>query len=66
MIMKTQFITDSSGKKLAVMLPVKEYEKIMEELDDIRLYDEAKNDKSKGVPMADAFKKIEVKRKKHA
>jgi PHD/YefM family antitoxin component YafN of YafNO toxin-antitoxin module len=35
-----QFITDNKGKKLSVILPIKEYKKIMEELEelvDIRL-----------------------------
>ena len=44
---KTQFITDSKGKKLAVILPINDYEKIIEQLEDIedvRLYDEAKKD----------------------
>ena len=41
-----KYITDTTGKKL-VVLPVKEFENIMlqlEELDDIRLYDEAKKE----------------------
>ena len=39
------FITDDKGKKISVVLPMKEYENIMErldDLDDIKLYDEAK------------------------
>jgi len=41
----TQFIKDETGKKLAVILPMAEYEKMLEdveELEDIRLYDEVK------------------------
>jgi len=41
------FITDKKGKKISVILPIEEYERIWEELDeleDIRLYDEAKNE----------------------
>ena len=41
----TQFIKDETGKKLAVILPMEEYEKMLEdveELEDIRLYDEVK------------------------
>ena len=41
----TQFIKDEEGKKLAVILPMAEYEKMIEdieELEDIRLYDEVK------------------------
>lgn len=40
-----QYIKDDTGKNVAVVLSVKEYNQIMEELeelDDIRLYDEAK------------------------
>ncbi len=42
-----QFITDANGVKLSVVLPIDEFEAIMEELDeleDIKLYDEAKRD----------------------
>lgn len=45
--MKTQFVTDDHGKKLAVILPIKDYQKMIEELEDledIRLYDEAKKE----------------------
>ncbi len=40
-----QYITDNKGNKLSVVLPIKEYEKLIEELEDladVRLYDEAK------------------------
>jgi hypothetical protein len=42
-----QFITDVNGVKLSVVLPIDEFEAIMEELDeleDIKLYDEAKRE----------------------
>jgi PHD/YefM family antitoxin component YafN of YafNO toxin-antitoxin module len=45
--MKTQFVTDDHGKKLAVILPIKDYQKMLEELEDledVRLYDEAKKE----------------------
>lgn len=45
--MKTQFVTDDLGKKIAVILPIKKYEKILEQLEDredVFLYDEAKRD----------------------
>lgn len=65
--MRTQFITDNSGNKLAVILPIKEYNKMvdeLEELEDIRLYDEAtKNDTGERIAMNEAFKMIEAKRK---
>ncbi len=66
--MKTQFVTDDHGKKLAVILSMKEYQKIveeLEELDDVRAYDEAKkNDTGERISMEEAFKAIEAKRKK--
>lgn len=40
-----RYIIDSKGKKIAVVLPVRDYQKILEELEeleDIRLYDQAK------------------------
>lgn len=64
--MKTQYVTDDHGKKVAVILPVKDYEKIMEELDElecIKAYDKAKARKQEFVPAADVFKAIEQKRK---
>ena len=42
-----QYIKDTNGKKSLVILPVKEFDAIMEELEeleDIRLYDEAKKE----------------------
>jgi hypothetical protein len=63
-----QFITNKKGKKLSVVLPMKEYQKIMEdleELEDIRLYDEAMSRKEKSIPIDQAFKQIEAKRKKN-
>lgn len=43
---KPQYITDNTGKKISVVLPIKDFQAIMEELeelDDVKLYDEAKN-----------------------
>lgn len=62
-----QFITDNKGKKISVVLPIKEYKKIMEELEeleDIRLYDDAMSGKEPSLPIDKAFKLIEAKRKK--
>ncbi len=42
-----QFIKDSNGKKTLVVLSLEEFETIieeLEELEDIKLYDEAKNE----------------------
>ena len=62
-----QYIRDTAGKSL-VVLPQHEFNVLMEELDeleDIRLYDEAKkNDTGEHIPMDEAFKIIEANRNK--
>ena len=61
-----QYITDNAGRKISVVLPMKDFKNIMNELDeleDIRLYDEAKATKERSIPIDDAFKMIEAKRK---
>lgn len=60
--MKTQYTTDITGKKVSVILPIKDYEKILdelEELEDIKAYDRAKARKSEAVPFEQAIKEIE-------
>jgi hypothetical protein len=45
--MKTQFLTDEKGKKTAVLLPIEKYNKMIEQLEDlhdVKLYDEAKRE----------------------
>ena len=62
-----QYITDNAGKKISVILPLKAFKSILEELeefDDIRRYDEAKASGEPSVPIDEAFKMIEAKRKK--
>ena len=64
--MRTQYITNDMGKKLAVVLPIQDYQKMiekLEDLDDIRLYDGAKASKAPSIPLDEAFKMIEAKRK---
>jgi hypothetical protein len=64
--MATQFITDSKGKKIAVILPIEDYKKMIEDLediDDVRLYDEVKQLNEPSIPIEEAFKLIESKRK---
>lgn len=56
-----QFVVDPKGEKVAVILTIKEYEEILtelEELEDIRLYDEAKvEDSGKRISVSDYRKK---------
>ena len=62
-----QYIKDANGNKSMVILPAKEFDAIMEaieDMEDVRLYDEAqKNDDGKRIPMEEAFKMIEDERK---
>lgn len=63
--METQFLTDSKGNKTAVVLTIKKYNKLMErleDLEDIRAYDEAKkNDDGLRINFADYLKRREAK-----
>ncbi|WP_281238112.1 hypothetical protein [Flavobacterium praedii] len=65
--MGTQFLTDEKGNKTAVLLPIKKYNKMIEQLEDlhdIKLYDEAKrDDDGTSISIDEAFKIIEEKRK---
>jgi PHD/YefM family antitoxin component YafN of YafNO toxin-antitoxin module len=61
-----QYIKDTAGKKL-VVIPAKQFDSMMEELEeleDIKRYDAAKKRKQKFVDADKAFKQIEDKRKK--
>ncbi|MFD2145230.1 hypothetical protein [Mucilaginibacter antarcticus] len=62
-----QYIKDADGNKSLVILPAIEFDKLMEELEDledVRLYDEAKgNDTGERIPMNEVFKSIESNRR---
>ena len=63
--MRTQFVTDDNGKKLAAIIPMKRYNKILDDLDmleDIKLYDKAKQGKQEFIDAEQAFKEIEENR----
>lgn len=59
--LKHQFVTDRQGEKVAVIVPILEYEKMMEELEDledIKLYDESKvADSGERISLSDYMKK---------
>jgi hypothetical protein len=62
-----QFITDSEGNKLSAILPIDEFQSILEELEDledIRLYDASKSDMEPAIAKEEAMKIIEDERKK--
>jgi len=61
------YLEDNKGKKVAIVIPISQYNKMIEELEDledVRLYDEAKkNDTGERIPMEEAFKMIDAKRR---
>jgi PHD/YefM family antitoxin component YafN of YafNO toxin-antitoxin module len=62
--MKTQFITDEKGNIISIVIPLEEYRRMMEdleELEDIRLFDEVKAKKEKSIPFEDYLKKRQRK-----
>lgn len=61
-----KYITDNKGKKVSVVLPLKEFKSMiegLEELEDIKIFDEVKKSKESSLPIDKAFKIIESKRK---
>jgi hypothetical protein len=57
----TQFLTNEKGEKVAVVIGIEEYEKLLEELEDledIRAYDEAMASGETPVPFEQAIAEI--------
>ncbi len=66
MNLNPQYITDNIGKKISIVLPIKDFEALLEkikELEDIKLYDEVKNNNDPSIPIVEAFQMIEQNRK---
>ena len=64
-ISSPQYITDNKGKKLSVILPMKEYEYLLnelEELEDIRVYDEVKSRNEESIPFDEYLKQRKSKK----
>ena len=62
---KPQYITDAQGNKISVVLPIKDFNLLIEELEDLydqRLYDEAKADNEPSIPLEEAFKILDSQR----
>ena len=62
-----QFIIDNNGKKLAVVLPIKEYNKLIEELEDledVKEFDKAMKREQEFIPFNQAIQEIEEQRKR--
>jgi PHD/YefM family antitoxin component YafN of YafNO toxin-antitoxin module len=61
-----QFIVDTAGQNLVILSQV-EFESLLlelEDLEDIRLYDESKNDNEPAIAKNEAMQMIEAERKK--
>jgi hypothetical protein len=61
-MIQENFVVDKNGRKIAVQVPIKVYEKLVansEELDEIKEYRKAKAHKSDPIPFEQAFKEIE-------
>ena len=66
MTLHPKYITNTAGKKQAVVLTIDEYTHLMgelEELEDIRLYDKVKSKKESSIDLTDYLKNR--KSKKH-
>ena len=57
-----QYVTDAQGNRVAVILGIERYEELLqavEELDDIRAFDEAKASGDEVIPFEQAVREIE-------
>jgi PHD/YefM family antitoxin component YafN of YafNO toxin-antitoxin module len=73
--MGAQYVVDENGKHVSVLLPIEEYERLIEELEELedvlatQAYDEAKAELERGedelIPWEHAKIEIEEERAKH-
>jgi len=59
--MTTKFLTDKKGKKVAAVIPIKEYEEMMEDLIDLAAIVERRNDET--IPWEQVKKELEIRAK---
>jgi len=60
--MENQYILDTNGRKISVILPIREYENMMkqlEELEDIKAFDEAMKNEAEEISIHETFREIE-------
>ena len=61
----TQFLTNENGERIAVVISIEDYEKMLDELEelaDIRAYDEAKASGETPIPLEEALAEIRRER----
>lgn len=70
--MEARYVVDENGKRVSVIMPVEEYERMIEELEDVlatQAYDEARAELERGddelIPWEQAKKEIEEEQAKH-
>lgn len=64
--MKPQFIADEKGNRAGVILPIKDFDKLIDELDEnhtTRMYDKAKEEKLTFRPLDDVLKEVQANRR---
>ncbi len=64
---KENFVTDKRGNKVAVLVPIKSYNKMLEdlqEIEDIKAYDKIMSRKQQFIPLDKAIEQIETARKR--
>jgi PHD/YefM family antitoxin component YafN of YafNO toxin-antitoxin module len=63
--LKERYLVDSTGNRVAVLIDIEEYEKVLEaleELESINAYDEAKASNDEIIPFDQAIQEIENER----
>jgi hypothetical protein len=58
------YITDNTGKKISAVLSMKDFKSLLDELEDIKLYNDSKNDKEPAISKNEAMAMIEAERRK--
>ncbi len=64
-IFNEKYVTDEGGQRIAVLLDLEDYQKILEELeelDSIKAYDSARASGEEAVPLDQALREIEQER----
>jgi hypothetical protein len=56
---KSEFITDANGKKKAVILDISLYQEILEDLEDLRLLAERKDEAT--IPLSEVEKRLKAR-----
>ena len=60
--LKERFVADNAGNRVAVLIDIRDYQKVLEaleELETIAAYDEAKSSNDEAIPFDQAIREIE-------